>query len=487
MSDIAQYAQRAEAAEAKIAELTSLAAQIQSVAAGSGNAAGGGEGIGEFKAYFLDKLKNLRAQVVEEHDAFVALKAKDAEAQKEIAKLKYRVETLTREFAARLGTPVPEDIFKDEPKEAEEKGKEKEKDKKKDKDGDKEKEKDKKKKDKEKEKDDKDGDKEKEKDKKKKDKKDKDGDKEKEKDKKKKDDKEKKDDRKPSEKERKPSEKVAEPVVVHTDKPKDEPKKEEPKKGKKEEKPKKESTRTESEKGEPAKEPAKDAKKDGKKDAKKDDAGKKDAGKKDGGKKDAKKEEPKAEAKAEAKAPGGLDDKAVKACLKEGGKKGQDCAGMATFGTHFFCVTVESADGNMKLLEKVMEGMNLEVDEEAEDRKGGAGDLGKILFNANDQKLVIMCHTPKEVMEQATAAEWMKPVLAATGAKVTSESENFIQAELDNDPDNGIYSLKLRDQGISASFEFLRSKNLMIEDDSEDENYAAAAGINLNAAPGADY
>jgi len=27
----------------------------------------------------------------------------------------------------------------------------------------------------------------------------------------------------------------------------------------------------------------------------------------------------------------------------------------------------------------------------------------------------------------------------------------------------------------------------MIDDDSEEENYAAAAGINLNAAPGADY
>lgn len=85
----------------------------------------------------------------------------------------------------------------------------------------------------------------------------------------------------------------------------------------------------------------------------------------------------------------------MKACLKEGGKKGQNCAGMSTFGIHFFCVAIESAEGNMKLLEKVMEGMNVEVDEAAEDRKGGAGDLGKILFNANDQKLVIMCHTPK--------------------------------------------------------------------------------------------
>jgi len=64
----------------------------------------------------------------------------------------------------------------------------------------------------------------------------------------------------------------------------------------------------------------------------------------------------------------------------------------------------------------------------------------------------------QEVTEKATAKEWMAPVLAATGAKVVSENEHIIQAELDNDPDAGIYALKLRDQGISASFEFLRSK-----------------------------
>lgn len=193
---------------------------------------------------------------------------------------------------------------------------------------------------------------------------------------------------------------------------------------------------------------------------------------------------------AKEKAPeagGKLDDKAVKACIKEGGKKGQDIAGMATFGVHFFCVTVEAAEGEMKLLDKVLEGMNTEVDPDAEDRKGGAGDLGKMLFNANEHKLVILCHTPKEVTEKATAKEWMEGVLKVTHATVVEESEGIIKAEVANDPDKGIFTLKLRDEGIAASFAFLRSRQLMIEDDSDDENYAAAAGINLNAAPGSDY
>jgi len=204
------------------------------------------------------------------------------------------------------------------------------------------------------------------------------------------------------------------------------------------------------------------------------------------------KQEPKAKAAAAAPAAAAagpkLDDKAVKACIKEGGKKGQDIAGMATFGVHFFCVTVEAAEGDMKLLDKVLEGMNAEVDAEAEDRKGGAGDLGKMLFNANEHKLVMICHTPKEVTEKATAKEWMEGVLKVTHATVVEQNENIIKAEVANDPDNGIFTLKLRDEGMSASFAFLRSRQLMIEDDSDDDvNYAAAAGINLNAAPGADY
>jgi glutathione S-transferase len=183
-----------------------------------------------------------------------------------------------------------------------------------------------------------------------------------------------------------------------------------------------------------------------------------------------------------------LDDKAVKACIKEGGKKGQDIAGMSTFGVHFFCVTVEAAEGEMKLLDKVLEGMNTEVDAEAEDRKGGAGDLGKMLFNANEHKLVILCHTPKEVTDKATAEEWMEGVLKVTNATVVEKTQNIIKAEVANDPDRGVFTLKLRDEAMAASFAFLRSRQLMIEDDSDDDvNYAAAAGINLNAAPGADY
>lgn len=132
---------------------------------------------------------------------------------------------------------------------------------------------------------------------------------------------------------------------------------------------------------------------------------------------------------------------------------GQRCTPMFDFPyeTQFFCLTVESAQGEMKLLEKVMEGMNSEL--------GGAGHLGKILFSSNEKKLVIMCHTPRDVFGLATAAEWMKPVLSATDAKIISRSKNLIQAELSHDP----FHVGLR-LGISASAEFLQSRGLAFYD-----------------------
>lgn len=177
----------------------------------------------------------------------------------------------------------------------------------------------------------------------------------------------------------------------------------------------------------------------------------------------------------------GADDKAIKAAIKEGGKKGQDICGMSTFGVHFFCVTVDSAEGDAFLLEKVMEGMNAEVDPEAEERKGGAGDLGKCLFNATDKKLVMYCHVPKEEEDKATVEEWMEPILKVTHAKITKQTKGFIAAEVENAPEKGIFTLKLRDEGIAASFQFLRSKQLILDDDDGDDiDYTANSGVNLS-------
>jgi hypothetical protein len=43
----------------------------------------------------------------------------------------------------------------------------------------------------------------------------------------------------------------------------------------------------------------------------------------------------------------------------------------------FFNLAIDNAEGDPELLDYVMQGANAEVDENAEERKGGAGGLGE--------------------------------------------------------------------------------------------------------------
>lgn len=217
--------------------------------------------------------------------------------------------------------------------------------------------------------------------------------------------------------------------------------------------------------------------------------GKKNKKKKKSNKAAAKKEEVKA-----APVAAGPTDKKKKACIKEGGKKGQDLGGMSTFGVTFFLTNMEEPAGDLALLNLCMEGANKEVEADAEDRKGGAGDLAKVFFSASDTNFSMICHVPVECVEKSTNADFMNAVMApvlkinkkATFTKVDGFFSTFSQK---NDPDAGLYSLKLRDECISAGFEFLRSRSLILDDDSDDDVcYGADQGIDIGAsADGNDY
>lgn len=184
----------------------------------------------------------------------------------------------------------------------------------------------------------------------------------------------------------------------------------------------------------------------------------------------------------------GLDPKKVKKAVKEGGKKAQDVAGMAAFGCHFFCVTLTDCEGDMGLLELAMGAMNKVVDESGDDRKGGAGDIGKILFSAGDNDLCMLCHVPTELTSQLTAKDWCSAVFGAIGASVVVSADGLIRGHVKQDPEKDRFVLKLRDQAIAAGFELLREKGLVLDDESDDDiNFADSAGIDLNAGAEGDY
>lgn len=168
-----------------------------------------------------------------------------------------------------------------------------------------------------------------------------------------------------------------------------------------------------------------------------------------------------------AKAP---HPKAIEASAKEGGKKGQDLCGMADLGgMHYFCVAMETCKGDKALLQAAMDGANKEVDEDADDRKGGAGHLGKIFMSAGDKALLIMGHCPKANQEKLTLKEWFTKIAEAVGAEISEETEEFMYAESPLDKEKERFPLKMRETAINTSFGLLREKGLVADDDSDDD------------------
>lgn len=134
-------------------------------------------------------------------------------------------------------------------------------------------------------------------------------------------------------------------------------------------------------------------------------------------------------------------------------------------------LSVETPEGDMELLEFVLEGMNAPVDESAEERKGGAGGIGKMLLSAGTKQLAVICHVPKELQEATPAfsiKDWVAEVAKASGAEVVSESDELIKLVGAGDPEKERFPLKMRDAAQAAGFAYIKSKGLIPEEDSDD-------------------
>lgn len=106
-----------------------------------------------------------------------------------------------------------------------------------------------------------------------------------------------------------------------------------------------------------------------------------------------------------------------------------------------------------------MDGANREVEEGAEDRKGGASHIGKMFLSANDKQVAVIAHVPSSLKDKVTLREWFDCVVGAMNeADVVEESDEFIKAIVKGDIEKEKFPLKMRDAGINAGFAFLRSK-----------------------------
>lgn len=118
--------------------------------------------------------------------------------------------------------------------------------------------------------------------------------------------------------------------------------------------------------------------------------------------------------------------------------------------------------------------MNREVDDNAEDRKGGATNLAKMLLSASTKQLAIVVNVPACVKD-VSAKEWLTEVGKGLDVVIASETPTVITATVAADPDNEKFPLKMRDQIVNVGFDFLNKKGLVPTEDSDDDFDISAA------------
>merc|ERR1712217_797561 len=103
----------------------------------------------------------------------------------------------------------------------------------------------------------------------------------------------------------------------------------------------------------------------------------------------------------------------LKKVIKEGGKRGVEIEGAADMGgLQFFCTSVDLPDGDLDLLVESMNAMNAESDPTQEERKGGSGNIGKMIFSAGTEQLAVVAYVQPEKRGECDSKEWLEKVLS---------------------------------------------------------------------------
>merc|ERR1712036_204728 len=118
------------------------------------------------------------------------------------------------------------------------------------------------------------------------------------------------------------------------------------------------------------------------------------------------------EAKVEDKKEAPVDPSLLKKVVKEGGKRGVEIEGAADMGgLQFFCTSVDTPEGDLDMLQECLKAMNAKSDPTEEERKGGSGHIGKMIFSAGTNQLAVCAYVPEEKLKDLSCEEWLKKVL----------------------------------------------------------------------------
>merc|ERR1712003_486023 len=162
----------------------------------------------------------------------------------------------------------------------------------------------------------------------------------------------------------------------------------------------------------------------------------------------------------------------LKKVKKEGGKRGVEIEGAADMGgLQFFCTSVDCPEGDLDLLIESMKAMNAKSDPTEEERKGGSGHIGKMIFSAGVDQLAVVAYVPTDKQKELSCEEWLKTVLDTQGGKIEKKGKDLCTGFVKADSDKNVFPLKIREPMILEANNFLRKKGLFPEDDDDDDEY----------------
>lgn len=164
--------------------------------------------------------------------------------------------------------------------------------------------------------------------------------------------------------------------------------------------------------------------------------------------------------------------KKLKAVVKEGGKRGVEIEGAADMGgLQFFCTSVDEPEGDTELLKKSVEAMNAKSDPAEEERKGGSGHIGKMVFSAGGDKLAVVAYVPEDKHDKLDCKEWLETVLKVhPGYQILEASKGLSVGIVPTDADKGIFPLKIKEPMIPEANNFLRKLGLFPDHDDDDDD-----------------
>jgi len=166
-----------------------------------------------------------------------------------------------------------------------------------------------------------------------------------------------------------------------------------------------------------------------------------------------------------------LRQKKLKKVAKEGGKRGVEIEGAADMGgLQFFCTSVDEPEGDLEFLDVCMRSMNEKSDPTDEERKGGSGHIGKMIFSAGAEQLGIVAYIPDEMKSKIDAVEWIKVVLALFGGELApggtgTYAKGFVKA----DTNKNKFPLKMKEPSITEGIQFLKKAGLFPDQDSDSD------------------